>query len=293
MSEVQPLTKRIKRTFVLPLIMTAICILNIENVIKGMRQALDICTISIIPSLFVFMVLSDLTVTLLLDEDTINIPLKFTVFVIGSICGFPIGATICDKLCYKNILSKKDAAKIIPFCNNASPAFVIGAIGVSILGSSKLGFLLYISQILSALIPMLFIKTRFLNYKFSAKKSSVTDTFFSAIEKAIFGILKTCAIICIFTVIVQLLKKYSMPYASVLLEISNGINFCISLKETNPLLAFAMCGFCCGFSGLCVHMQIKSMLKHIDIEMSYLFMCKLMQGILSFIFSLFGYYLFF
>ncbi|MBQ8836994.1 MAG: hypothetical protein IJ002_05770 [Clostridia bacterium] len=294
MSEVNALPCRIKiKPFVMPIVLMVICILNIESVISGVKHALNVCAVSIIPSLFVFMVLSDITVTLLTEDDTVALPPKITAFVIGSLCGFPIGASICEKLYIHNEIGKDDAAKIIPFCNNASPAFVIGAIGVSMLNNKQLGLLLYFSQILASLLPLLFIKVKAWDGKKAKSNHSISEIFFSSIEKSILSILKVCAVICIFSVVIALLKSVSLEYLSVFLEISNGTAFCASLANKTPTLAIALCGFCCGFSGICVHLQIFSSLKSVKVKYYKLLFCKVLQGFLSSIFTLIGYYLFF
>lgn len=293
MSEVCLLLSRIKiKPFAVMLILTFICIINIENVINGVKNALNICAVSIIPSLFVFMVLSDVTVTLLMDDDTVSLSPKITAFVIGSLCGFPIGASVCDRLCKSNAISKQDAAKIIPFCNNASPAFVIGAIGVSMLKSKHIGLILYFSQILASLLPILFIKVKTCDSEKTKNDVSISDAFFSAIEKSIFGIFKVCAVICIFSVVISLLDTVSLSYLSIFLEINNGAAFSVSLFNNFPSLTILLCGFCCGFSGICVHMQITSSLKSVKVKYVHLLLCKLLQGILCSLFSFAGYYLF-
>lgn len=284
---------RIKiKPFAVMLILTFVCIINIESVIDGVKNALSICAASIIPSLFVFMVLSDVTVTLLMDDDTVSLSPKIMAFAIGSLCGFPIGASVCDRLCQSNAISKEDAAKIIPFCNNASPAFVIGAIGVSMLKNKNIGLLLYFSQIIASLFPILFIKVKKCDNEKTKTNHSIGDAFFSAIEKSIFGIFKVCAVICIFSVIIALLDTVSLSYLSIFLEISNGAAFCASLFNNVPALTIPLCGFCCGFSGICVHMQIISSLKSVKVKYIHLLLYKLLQGILCSLFSLAGYYLF-
>ena len=208
-----------------------------------------------------------------------------TAYIIGSLCGFPTGACICEKLSHNGIISEKDASKILPFCNNASPAFVIGAVGISILGNENLGWIIYISQFLSSAIPLLFINTSCSIKTFNHIALSVKNVFFSSIEKAVYNILKICAIICIFSAFLEILKKMSLSYMAILLEISNGISFCSQTFHNSTALTISLCSFCCSFSGICVHLQIKSMLKRIDIRYTYLFVCKFLQGILSFLFS--------
>ena len=134
------------------------CILDIEAVISGMKKALNICASSIIPSLFLFMVLSEITVSILLKNNSAFQP-KAVIFFLGALCGFPIDATICEKLLTSGIIDKKSAESLLPFCNIPSPAFVIGAIGISLLNNKTLGVIIYFSVLAVSLILMFVMKS--------------------------------------------------------------------------------------------------------------------------------------
>lgn len=281
------------KKLVLTVLLVIAMVLNIESVSKDISMALNVCATVIVPSLFVFMVFSDMIVTMLLSEETIRFSPKTIAFFMGTFCGFPIGATVCENMCKNNLISKDDAAKIIPFCNNASPAFLLGAVGASMLGDKRLGVVLFISQTLSSALPIMFIKIKNDKSILKNNPACVQEAFLSAIEKSVAGILKVCALICVFSAILALLKQISLSFLAIPLEISNGAAYCAEMYKGNPSIAFALCGFCCGFSGLCVHMQIKSMLKTVEISMSRLFFCELLQGVVCSMFSLAGYYLLF
>ncbi len=290
MSEVYRLYKN-KKAFV-AIIVIVIFILNIESVINGTIDALNICATAIIPSLFIFMVAADMIVTTLFSDKGISFPPKFTAYILGSLCGFPVGASVCENMCKNKALSKRDAARIIPFCNNTSPSFLLGAIGTVMFGDKRYGIILFIAQTVASAFPLLFIKTQKSCIIHVKNNVSVLEAFVSAIEKAVMGVLKVCANVCIFSVIITLLKKLSLDFLSVFLEISNGTTYCAEIFSAHPIYGFALCGFCCGFSGFCVHMQIKSMLKYVEISMPNLLFSKLLQGLFCGLLSAIGYYLF-
>ena len=59
-------------------------------------------------------------------------PAGATAFVLGIISGFPLGA-ICAKDLYKaGNLSKPEAERLLTFCNNSGPLFIIGTVGAAI-----------------------------------------------------------------------------------------------------------------------------------------------------------------
>lgn len=292
MSEVNGLKIKIK-PFVIPASFMVFCIFNIETVISGMQKALSICAFSIVPSLFIFMVLSDLTLSLMLNDNSLSLTPKMIAFILGALCGFPIGAIVCERLHKSGAISESDTKKLLPYCNNASPAFVIGAIGVSMLGDKNLGILLYFSQLIISFIPICFIKCTDQKNLIDNSKSSVKELFFSAIEKSVYGIFKVCAIICFFTALLSIIEHSKLSLLAPILEISCGSSFAASLYGTNPVLSVLVCGFCVGFSGICVHLQMLSAVKSIKINYVHFLIVKTLQGIVCALISLLGYELFF
>lgn len=290
-------SKSSRPAFILTFMFMLICLCKIETVVCGIKRALSICALSIIPSLFLFMILSDIIVSLLLYDNTSALNPKVLLFCIGALCGFPIGAALCERLCKNGIISSEDAAKIVPLCNNTSPAFVIGAIGVSMLGNKQLGLLIYLSQLAASLILLIPIKINKRSENRIFENGTMSEMFFSAVEKAVGGILKVCALICIFTVAVSLLGIYvngtSLALLSAIIEIGSGSSYSTALFNNSPLVSVALCGFACGWSGICVHMQILSALKVVKVKYSSIILSKSAQGLLCALFSAVGYYLFF
>lgn len=271
---------------------------HVAAVMEGIRRALTICAVSIIPSLFLFMVLSDFTVSLIFSEKTSKIPLKYFVFFLGTICGFPVGALSCERLCAIGALDKKSAERLIPVSNSTSPAFVLGALGSSMLGSVQLGALIYIAQTISNLIFLFPIKIIQRPMSGQPEKEDVLTLFLQAIERAVSSIFRVCALICVFSALLSVLQTYlgnSPIYYifSALLEIGNGTSICASLFKVNPALSLSLCAFACAWSGICVHFQIFSSLKSTKINKIYFVFFKLLQGILCAVLCWFGYKIFF
>ena len=73
-------------------------------------------------------------------------------FTMSILSGYPIGAKIIGDLYSKNLISESDAKRMSIFCTTSGPIFIIGAVGVGMLHSFKLGLLIYISHILSSII---------------------------------------------------------------------------------------------------------------------------------------------
>lgn len=270
-----------------------ICLLHVRTVIAGMQSALSICAFSIVPSLFLFMVLSDFAVTMILTGEKLP-DVRIPVFFLGSLCGFPVGAILCERLYNAGILSRKDAERLVCVSNNVSPAFVLGAIGVSMLGDLRLGLLLYAAQLLSAAVLLLSVRIQPQKARFASIPTGIADALIGAVEKAVPNILRVCGWICVFGALLSVLKVYlgetlSFCLIGIFSELSNGISACIPLVKQHPETGILLCAFACGWSGLCVHMQIYSSAKSIKVKKKMLIFYKFLQGCGSVLFTWIGY----
>ncbi len=131
---------------------------------KAVTDALFLCSSAVIPSLFPFLVFSSfIAKTSLLEKlGALMSPITKTLFGLSGNCGpvilmsliggFPVGPHMAAELYKEQKISKKEAGLLCLFSINAGPAFVIGTVGYSMLGSIKAGVLLYTSMIISSLL---------------------------------------------------------------------------------------------------------------------------------------------
>ena len=110
-----------------------------KAMIETAKKALSVCAESILPSLALFsvcakMLLKSGAVRLLCE---MHLPFRaevVTAFLIGLVSGFPTGAATLSALTEKGLLSRKDAEKLLPFCNLAGPSFTLGTVGILFFG---------------------------------------------------------------------------------------------------------------------------------------------------------------
>ena len=62
-----------------------------------------------------------------------------------------LGAKIASNFRQNDVLTKVECERLLSFTNNSGPLFIIGTIGVSLFGSSTIGFLLFTTHILACL----------------------------------------------------------------------------------------------------------------------------------------------
>lgn len=74
------------------------------------------------------------------------------VMVMGFTAGFPMGAVLSRRLYEERLLTHEETERLASFTNNSSPLFIIGAVGVGMLGNPHLGYILAASHYLSNLL---------------------------------------------------------------------------------------------------------------------------------------------
>jgi sporulation integral membrane protein YlbJ len=71
--------------------------------------------------------------------------------IIGTISGYPVGAKVVCSLVRENKISKEEAERLLAFCNNSGPLFILGTVGIALFGNKTIGFILLITHILASL----------------------------------------------------------------------------------------------------------------------------------------------
>ena len=130
--------------------------------IAAASNGLSLCLNVIIPSLFPFFVLSTLIVQLGIARHFGRVlePVMRTLFnvsgacsaafVMGFIGGYPVGAKTVIALYENGSCSKAEAERLLSFCNNSGPAFILGVVGAGVFSSSAVGLLLYLTHTLAS-----------------------------------------------------------------------------------------------------------------------------------------------
>ena len=126
----------------------------------AVTDSLGLCANVLLPTLFPFFVLSSLLTECRfparargLMPRLLGLPNSMTpAVVLGAVGGYPVGARTVAQLYVQGRCSKEQAVQALAFCNNAGPAFVIGAIGGGMLADGRLGLRLWLVHLCSALL---------------------------------------------------------------------------------------------------------------------------------------------
>lgn len=259
------LLSKLLSKFCLVIIPVIIMIFNVfviffpKEIIKASFDGLILWFNIVLPSLLPFVICANILTNLGFVE-TIGILLEpimkkvFNVsgsgafpFISGITSGYPIGAKIIGNLREEEVISKTEAQKLLTFCNNSGPLFVIGSIGAGMFQNPKIGYFLLICHYLSAITNGIFFKfynfshetNTYANYNkklrinkslnnMKTKYKSFGDILSKSVANAMDSMLQVCGFIILFSVICEILNILNFFN-----YISNVIYYILQNLDTN------------------------------------------------------------
>lgn len=269
-------------------------ILDSKTALRGASDGILLCIKTVIPSLFPFFLVSKL-LTAALTGAKIGIlrPVcKFckipegaeSIFLIGILGGYPIGAQCIHHAYTSNQISKSNAQRMLGFCNNAGPAFLFGMVGQ--LFEHKLTvMLLWAIHVASAIITGIILPNKPANVASSAPAAPISIG--HAMQQSLWAMGSVCGWVIIFRVILNfanhwflwLLPPNSQHLISGVLELSNG---CIDLFALNSQSTrFILSALFLAFGGVCVLMQTTSVVSPSGLGLGMYIPGKLLQSAFS------------
>ena len=286
---------------------------------EAARDGLKVCGNVIIPSLFPFFVLSSLVVELGFAQYLGRAlePVMRPLFRVGGTCasavalgfigGYPVGARTAIELYEKGLCSKTEAERLLAFCNNSGPAFILGVVGAGVFASSRVGMLLYLVHGAASLCVGLMFRFYRSGERGSGRSRGVVRiqtarfsvAFTRAMKGALSSTLNICAFVIFFTVVIRLLfytgvlagaaagvsgllgisQSWVEFFITGIIEISSGVT---TLSGTGALAGrMSMAAFMLGWAGVSVHCQVLSFLGDSGLSVRTYVMGKLIHGLLS------------
>lgn len=293
-----------------------------SDTVAAARAGMSLCADLIIPSLFPFFVISSLSVEIGLAEYAgiafegimrrlFRLPGACApAFTLGLIGGYPVGARTAIGIYQKKLCTKDEAERLLAFCNNSGPSFILGAVGAGIFGGSFAGILLYLSHVAASFIVGIIF--RFYKCGKQAKKTSpctfvntsrLSEAFVESVKSSFLSILNICAFVIFFSVAIRMLYLMNIiPMAAALLggilspfgvthahaeglitgfiEITSGL-WSLSAASNSLSVRLAMAAFMLGWAGISVHCQVLAFLFRSDLSAWPYIIGKLLHAAVS------------
>lgn len=271
----------------------AILLVCSADTAQAVRDALTLCVQSVIPALFPFFVLSSLFIDLgcasVIGQMLAPIMHRLfgisgaggTAFLLGLIGGYPVGARTAGELYQSGQCTKTEGERLLAFCNNSGPSFILGVAGLGCFGSVRIGAWLYLIHAGAAIIVgLLFRKAAHdTRPRINAGKIRWSDAFIHAVRNGAESMLHVCAFVVFFLVMLRLLSRFTgIEHGAVLglIEMTNGI-----LRLDNSRWGFIWAAGLLGWGGLSVHCQTAAVVSQSGLSMKRYFIGKTLQAVIS------------
>lgn len=288
-------------------------------------ESVTVCLQVVIPTLFPFFVFSAFAVesglSVILGRAIAPAMRIFRVggaagsaFVLGLVSGFPVGARTAISLYESGQCTKTESERLLSFCNNTGPAFILGSVGVGIFNSRSAGLLLYVAQVAASMLTGVVFGLFWRGTKGvkrppkPAGRANVPllRCFLNAVRSGGMGIFNICVFVVFFSVAIRLLFVSGLiPAAAALLgRLFSPLGLDRTLFERLATGFFevvsgmrsagegglgagnlALAGAILGWAGLSVHCQVLSFLSGSGLSARPYLIGKLLQSALAALFT--------
>ena len=257
---------------------------------EGARQALGVCAAALVPSLLPFFalagLLSELGLAALLGGLCGGVigrlfrvsPAGAQAFLLGLTGGYPLGAALVADLRRSGRVSRGEAERLLAFCNNSGPAFILGAAG-GVFRSPAAGLLLYATHVLAAVTVGVLFRAKAAPAATlpaaPAPPEVPAPAFSRALTAAVSRAVRSTVSVCGYVVLFGALLGLAAPRLAALpplpgalargfLELGGGIAALAGL--TPAPLTLAAAALLLGWGGLSVHCQTLGAVADTDIK---------------------------
>lgn len=303
--------KRILFTFIVFSFIFLFVFFANEN-LNTVNKVINLYLYSVLPALFLFILFTEIFINFELGDKfskllicIINKIFKTNcnsaiVVIFGFLFGYPNAAKYISYLYKEEKITQKEAKRLCLFSNNANISYIVLSIGIGILKSIKLGYILLFSHFLSSLIigyiSRFFSTNNIIQYnneisnhhniyfdKFELFKKSIKNTCITLMY--IFSYMILFSIIPNF--LLNLITSVNIPIPNILkaliigiFEITSGI-YEISLLNISLDIKLCLISFILSFSSLMIVFQIFTYINNCKIRLTKLILYKFIHGILS------------
>ena len=291
-------------------------------VATGVSRGLSICSSVIIPSLFPFLVLAGFLVRSGVSQSLgrrLEKPTRKLFglpgccaagILVGFIGGYPAGGVAVGQLVSQGDITPRQGRRMLRFCVNAGPAFVISAVGAGMLGSVRYGAVLFAAHIAASLLMGIGQRVWMgrhpvvdrvpMEARRPAPRLPVSTAFVESVNAACRSLLYMCGFVVLFAALLSLSDASGLAgffqhvitrpliwagadtaeipnLLAGILEVSCG---CVEAAGSGAAAPFLL-GFIMGWGGLSVHCQLAATLHEHKLLDRNFFISRLLHGLLA------------
>ena len=275
-----------------------------DAVRNGINRGLSVCSMVIIPTLFPFMLLAGWLADspLCRQPGPLSRTVARRVFGLPGCCapaillslvgGYPAGMVAIGRLYRQGQIDREEMRRMSAFCVCGGPGFIVGTVGIGLLGNARAGWLLYAAQALTAVGIGIWLGRGHRAKDHAPATTPPRRPFAQMVTDSCGALLSMCGFVTAAAMALSLLEgvgfsrgiarwmgcsasAISMVTAGIL-EVSCG---CTAIAGTR--LAPLWLSLCLGWAGLSIHGQLAAALPEETVLNPHFFFWRLIQGVVS------------
>lgn len=305
--------KRVLITSTIITLMWACCNYS-SSISEYVKDAINTCLLVIVPSMYGFMIVSDLfiktNVYKLIGKILSKVTKKllnlngelFAIFLISNVAGYPIGAKLIASLEANHKIPSRVAKNMYCYCYCSGLAFIMGMLSKNVADKNalKVSLIVYGSNVISNLILCVIINSRLEPYNEPINSISVklsSKTLIDSINGSFKVLCSVCTMIVSFSIVISILESTGFSRLIYTL-VAKVFNF--SLKDANlilnsilevsrttyltvtGILYLPIVSALLSFGGICVVLQIVSIADS-SFNLVYFLKCRMFTSMSSFV----------
>lgn len=270
-----------------------------DRVLQGVRAGMRLCLESVIPSLFVFMILADflssadLAPALLWPFRLVcrlfQLPGETApVLAVSLVGGYPAGARMVGNLVRQGRLGPRTGEKLLCSCVCCSPSFLTGAVGAAVFGSARMGLLLWLCQTAAMVVTGVLAGFLMPCDRAEGDPFAGEQDYAACFVRSVTGAGRAVFAICCFVLLFSAVQTFAelLPGGRVLsglLEVTVG---CGGLKGISFRQALILSTIYTSLGGVCVWMQLGCFLRGTGVRLGAFLLFRLPHCFFSLLFTL-------
>ena len=276
---------------------------NSELLINSFYQSISLWFYNLLPNIFIFFTLTDIlnnyNFPYFIEKIFGNIIHKIYklpkicsyVIFMSMTCGFPGNSKLIKELLDNKKINIYEGCRLLTMTHFSNPLFIIHVIGINMLNSKKIGFIILITHYITNFI-IGFIFRNIFNVcetkSFNENKDSLPfmNLLKKSIDNTISILLNVLGIIIFFGTLTTVINHYLNlnPFSNTILngilEITNGIkllnDLSLSIIKKATIITFFI-----SFGGLSIHMQVMSILNKYNISYFIYLLTRIIHASIS------------
>lgn len=271
---------------------------------EGVQNGIELSIYTLIPSMYPFMFLSAFVVNSSLSEKAgklfsgltrriFNLPgCCGAAILMSMIGGLPVGASMVDGMYENGYITKNQGKRMLLFCINPGPAFVINTVGYYMTGNRSIGMILYAALVISSItigvLSRYVIKNdeTFCSAFAEKERTTLQDAVVSSVSQSSRSMLNVCAWVVLFSCLCSLTELVPLSedaglFLTGVMEMTRGC------EKATDIMSLPVTAAILGFGGICAHLQIMPVIVKMKLPLKYFFCSRIINsGITVIVFSL-------